>query len=59
MQLENSKLSYSQLEKDNDELRKMKESFENRVALLSSEIERLGVMIKNKNNDNDTLKTNY
>jgi uncharacterized small protein (DUF1192 family) len=30
---------------------------ENRLALLSSEIERLSVMVKNKNGESDTLKS--
>jgi uncharacterized small protein (DUF1192 family) len=41
----------SKAESEADEQRRMRENFENRTAMLASEIERLGVKIKNKGDE--------
>lgn len=48
----------SKAEQEADDQRRARENYENRVAMLASEVERLGVKIKNKGEEIENQKSN-
>jgi uncharacterized small protein (DUF1192 family) len=54
--IDDLKLRLSKAESDADELRAFREGLENRIAMLASEIERLGHMLGKKNDEIENLK---